>query len=201
MLATNYDFFFDFASPYSYLASTQLRGIAERIGEWPRLYPVVLGGVRKAMGRDMPPPAQLAYMRQDTARWAERYGVQMQIPASFPEASSILALRACVAAGRTGNAERAMPALFAAHWVKGLDFSKPEVVVAALDEAGLPGKELVAQTQQQEVKDELRKNTDLALARGVFGVPTIFVGERSFWGNDRLEWVESALRRARLGRT
>ena len=55
--------------------------------------------------------------------------------------------------------------------------------------------------QRQDVKDELRKNTDLALSRGVFGVPTVFVGERSFWGNDRLEWVESALRRARLERT
>jgi 2-hydroxychromene-2-carboxylate isomerase len=53
---------------------------------------------------------------------------------------------------------------------------------------------------EQDVKDELRKNTDLALARGVFGVPTIFVGERSFWGNDRLEFVESALRQARLSR-
>jgi 2-hydroxychromene-2-carboxylate isomerase len=52
----------------------------------------------------------------------------------------------------------------------------------------------------QDVKDELRKNTDLALARGVFGVPTIFVGERSFWGNDRLEFVESALRHARLSK-
>jgi len=64
--------------------------------------------------------------------------------------------------------------------------------------AGLDGKRLVARAGEQDVKDELRKNTDLALARGVFGVPTIFVGERSFWGNDRLEFVESALRHARL---
>src|SRR5439155_18010290 len=75
-----FEFFFDLASPYSYLASTQLRGISERTGARARLYPITLGGVRKAIGRDVPPPQQLAYMAQDTARWAQKYGVPMQIP-------------------------------------------------------------------------------------------------------------------------
>jgi 2-hydroxychromene-2-carboxylate isomerase len=197
MDGATFDFFFDLASPYSYLASTQLRGISDRTGARARLYPITLGGVRKAIGRDMPPPQQLAYMAQDTARWAQKYGVPMQIPKAFP-ISTILPLRATVAAAREGNGERAMEALFRVYWGDGNDISDVDVVERALTAAGLEGKRLVARAADQDVKDELRKNTDLALARGVFGVPTIFVGERSFWGNDRLEFVESALRHARL---
>jgi 2-hydroxychromene-2-carboxylate isomerase len=197
MDAATFDFFFDLASPYSYLASTQLRGISDRTGARAKLYPITLGGVRKAIGRDMPPPQQLAYMAQDTARWAQKYGVPMQIPRAFP-ISTILPLRATVAAAREGNGERAMEALFRAYWGDGDDISDAKVVERALVATGLDGKRLVARAGDQDVKDELRKNTDLALARGVFGVPTIFVGERSFWGNDRLEFVESALRHARL---
>jgi 2-hydroxychromene-2-carboxylate isomerase len=199
MDAASFDFFYDLSSPYSYLASTQLRGISERTGARPRLYPITLGGVRKATGHQIPPAQQLAYMAHDTARWAQRYGVPMQIPKSFP-ISTILPLRAAVAAGRGGEGERAMKALFHAHWGEGEDISDPAVVERVLRDAGLDGKRLVAMAVEQDVKDELRKNTDLALARGVFGVPTIFVGERSFWGNDRLEFVESALRQARLSR-
>ncbi|HWE22523.1 MAG TPA: 2-hydroxychromene-2-carboxylate isomerase [Myxococcales bacterium] len=192
-----FDFFFDLASPYSYLASTQLRRISERTGARARLYPITLGGVRKAIGREMPPPQQLAYMAQDTARWAQKYGVRMQIPKAFP-ISTILPLRATVAATRNGEGEIAMRALFDAHWADGEDISDRAVVERVLTGAGLDGKRLVERAADLEIKDELRKNTDLALARGVFGVPTIFVGERSFWGNDRLEFVESALRQARL---
>ena len=93
-----------------------------------------------------------------------------------------------------------MRALFGTYWAEGKDISQPDIVEAALDGAGLAGPALVARAHVQDIKDELRKNTDLALQRGVFGVPTIFVGERSFWGNDRLEFVESALRQAQLSR-
>ena len=197
MDAASFDFFYDLGSPYSYLASTQLRGISERTGARPRLYPITLGGVRKATGHQIPPAQQLAYMAQDTARWAQRYGVPLQIPKAFP-VSTILPLRTAVAASRAGDGERAMKALFHAYWGEGDDISDPAVVERVLQDAELDGKRLVTMAAEQHVKDELRKNTDLALARGVFGVPTIFVGERSFWGNDRLEFVESALRQARL---
>src|SRR5712692_6803836 len=95
----NFDFFYDLGSPYSYLASTQLRGIEERTAAKPRLYPITLGGVRKATGHQIPPPQQLSYMAQDTAQWAEKYGVPMQIPKAFP-VSTILPLRSAVAAAR-----------------------------------------------------------------------------------------------------
>jgi 2-hydroxychromene-2-carboxylate isomerase len=194
-MATTFEFFFDLASPYSYLASTRLEGIEARTGAKARLVPITLGGLRKSTGHQMPPPQQLKYMAEDTSRWAQKYGVPMQIPKAFP-ASTIAALRAVIAAAREGNADRAMHALFRVYWADGEDISDAKVIESALAKAGLDGKRLVEATQTQDVKDELRRNTDLALARGVFGVPMIFVGERSFWGNDRLEFVESAVKMA-----
>src|SRR5436305_3768611 len=92
-----FDFFYDLGSPYSYLASTQLAGIEQRTGATARLLPITLGGLRKSTGHQMPPPQQLKYMSEDTARWAKQYGVPMQIPRNFP-ISTIKALRACTAA-------------------------------------------------------------------------------------------------------
>lgn len=190
----SFDFFYDLGSPYSYLASTQISGIEQRTGSRARLLPITLGGLRKATGHQLPPPQQLKYMAEDTGRWSRQYGVPMRIPKRFP-ISTILPLRACVAAQREGKDEPAMHVLFRAYWVLGEDISDPAVVEAALTRAGLDGKALVAAGGQQEVKDGLRRNTDLALARGVFGVPTLFVGERSFWGNDRLQFAEAELKR------
>ena len=192
-MAKSFDFFFDVASPYSYLASTQLAGLERRTSARARLLPITLGGLRKSTGHQMPPAAQLQYMGQDTARWAKQYGVPMQIPAAFP-VSTIQALRACIAADRIGKGAEAMHALFHTYWGEGKDISDAAVIERALTSAGLDGKALVAATQDPEIKDALRRNTDLALARGVFGVPTFFVGERSFWGNDRLHFVEKELR-------
>src|SRR3954469_21272032 len=190
----SFDFFYDLGSPYSYLASTQLAGIEQRTGARARLVPITLGGLRKATGHHLPPPQQLKYMSDDTSRWASQYGVKMQIPKAFP-VSTIQALRACCAAEQEGKGEPAMQALFRVYWVVGEDISDPVVIERALTAAGLKGKALVAATEKQDIKDLLRKNTDLALGRGVFGVPTLFVGERSFWGNDRLQFAEAELRR------
>lgn len=195
-MAATLDFFYDLASPYSYLASTQLRGLEQRTSARARLFPVTLGGMRKATGHQMPPPSQLKYMSEDTARWARQYGVPMQIPKAFP-VSTIQALRACIAAEAAGRGEDAMHALFRTYWAEGEDLSNPAVVERALTAAGLEGKALVARTEDPEIKDRLRRNTELAVSRGVFGVPTFFVGERSFWGNDRLHFVEAELKRTR----
>ena len=188
------DFFYDLGSPYSYLAFTQLAGISQRTGATVRLLPVTLGGIRKATGNQFPPSAQLVYMSEDTQRWAKKYGVRMQIPAVFP-ARGIQALRVCVAAEALGCHADAAGALFSTYWADGEDIGDPAVIARSLTAKGLDASALLAASGTQEIKDGLRRNTDLALSRGVFGVPTLFVGERSFWGNDRLEFVEKELQR------
>ncbi len=190
----NFDFFYDLGSPYSYLASTQLEGMEARTGVAARLFPITLGGLRKTTGHQMPPAAQLKYMAEDTSRWARQYGVPMQIPKVFPT-STIKALRATLAAGRLGKQREAMRALFHTYWAEGDDLSDAAVLERVLGSAGLDGAALVKAADEDEIKDLLRRNTSLALDRGVFGVPTLFVGERSFWGNDRLHFVEAELRK------
>src|SRR5437868_3937969 len=145
MADQTFDFFYDLGSPYSYLASTQLRGIAERTGARPQLLPITLGGLRKNTGHQFPPPAQIMYMAQDTARWAKQYGVPMQIPKAFPT-NTIKALRALIAAERQGRQQDAMDALFRAYWAQGEDLADPGVIERTLDSLGLDGKSIVAQT-------------------------------------------------------
>jgi 2-hydroxychromene-2-carboxylate isomerase len=192
-----FHFAYDLGSPYSYLASTRLEGLEQRTGAVARLVPVTLGGVRKSLGRELPSAPQLQYMARDVQRWAAQYGVPWTLPSSFP-ASTITALRCCVAAEQQGRQRDAMRALFAAYWVHGRDLSDAAVVRAALDEAGLDGAGLLERAGTQEIKDGLRKNTDWALSKGLFGVPLFIVegadGDQLFWGNDRLQFVEAALR-------
>ena len=191
-----FDFFYDLGSPYSYLAATQLEGLCARTGAQAKLYPITLGGLRKELGTQMPSAAQLKYMASDVGRWAKQYGVKIGIPKAFPT-RTIQALRCCAAAGELSPAAgaQAMKALFHAYWAEGEDLADPAVIAAALDGAGLEGKALVARSEEPAVKELLKRNTDLAVQRGVFGVPMFLVGERSFWGNDRLAFVERALRK------
>jgi len=194
-MSATLEFFYDLGSPYSYLASTQLAGIRARTGGGVRCLPITLGGVRKQLGTQMPSSAQLQYMSRDVGRWAKKYAVPMSIPGAFPT-KTISALRACVAADLDGKGEDAMHALFHAYWAKGDDIGELAVIEAALAHAGLDGAQILKRIDADEIKEGLKRNTALALDRGVFGVPMMFVGERSFWGNDRLEFAETALREA-----
>jgi 2-hydroxychromene-2-carboxylate isomerase len=98
-----------------------------------------------------------------------------------------------ICAATEAERPRAIHALFAAYWGRGEDVSEPRVVRAALDAAGLDGAALLAATDDPATKHALRTQTDRAVQRGVFGVPTMFVGDEMFWGQDRLDWVERAL--------
>jgi 2-hydroxychromene-2-carboxylate isomerase len=187
------EFFYDFVSPYSYLASTRVEEIARRAGASVRFRPFLLGGVFKATGNHAPleTPAKLRHMHVDLGRWSRRLGVPLRVPPNFPF-PSVLALRAALAADKRGQVAAFTHAVYRAAWADGRDVSAPDVLADVASAAGLDGKSLVAAAPDH--KAELAAQTAEAVERGAFGAPTFFVGEEMFVGNDRLDFVEEALK-------
>lgn len=189
------EFYFDFSSPYSYLAATQLPGIASRTGAKIEYRPFVLAAVFKATSNDMPAkvPAKGAYMFKDLERWAEFYGVRFKFSPFFP-ANTIKAMRLVLVAEEQGQAESVAQGLFRAMWAEERDLNDPVVLGDIAEKAGLDPEAALAAIETQPVKDCLRASTDAAIAKGAFGAPAMFVGDELFWGNDRLDFVERAVR-------
>ncbi|HYS80940.1 MAG TPA: 2-hydroxychromene-2-carboxylate isomerase [Anaeromyxobacteraceae bacterium] len=190
------EFFYDFVSPYSFLASTRVEAIAHRCGAPVRFLPFLLGGVFKATQNRAPieTAAKGRHMLVDLERWAKRLQVPLAFPATFPF-GSILALRCALAAEREGKLVPFTHAVFRAAWTEGKDVASPEVLAGLAGGVGLDGAKLVAAAP--EFKAALMAQTEEAVRRGAFGAPTFFVGQEMFVGNDRLDFVEEALR-ARL---
>ncbi|MFB6265357.1 MAG: 2-hydroxychromene-2-carboxylate isomerase [Bradymonadaceae bacterium] len=189
------EFFFDIASPYSYLASTQIDKLEDETGVPVVWKPFLLGGVMKATGNE--PPARVqpkaAYMLEDINRWADRYAIPFEMPAQFP-LDSLTTQRALVAARERedGAVSTLAPELFEAYWAEGRHVSDPDVIADVADEAGFDGRELADATGEDAIKAKLQELSDEAVDRGAFGAPTFFVGDEMFWGNDRLDFVRKA---------
>ncbi|GAC1631929.1 MAG: 2-hydroxychromene-2-carboxylate isomerase [Nevskia sp.] len=188
------EFFWDAASPYTYLASTRIEALAARTGATVSWRPFLLGKVFEATANRAPAtiPAKGRHLFQDIQFWARHYGVPLVFPKVFP-VNSVAALRAGLAADLAGKGGDYARAVMKAYWADGLDISQPEAIVAAAAAAGLDGAVLLAQTQEAAIKDRLRANTEEAVQRGAFGAPTFFVGRQMFWGNDRLVLLEDYL--------
>ncbi len=194
------ELFFDLSSPYSYLAATQVEAVARRAQAKTRWVPMVLGAVFQSAGSVMPMsvPAKAQWMMSDLARWAAYYKVPFTMPDVFPLNAMTTHRAILVAARDAGEAQGKALAMaaFSALWGEGRDVSQGEVISDLASELGLDGDAIVAATQDADIKAQLRKNTEEAVARGAFGAPTIFVGESMFWGNDRLHFVEAAAAQA-----
>lgn len=197
------DFIFDFGSPNGYLAWKVLPAIAARTGAEVNLIPCLLGGIFKATNNRSPVEAfgevrgKLAYEGLETRRYVEKHGLTAYRPNPHFPVNTLLIMRGLIAARRMGVGERYLETVLSAMWEQGLKMDDPEVVVRALDAAGLDGQGLVAATQDPEVKAELAANTTAAVERGVFGIPTFFVGGEMFFGKDRLGQVEEEVAKAR----
>ncbi|HYE48223.1 MAG TPA: 2-hydroxychromene-2-carboxylate isomerase [Azospirillaceae bacterium] len=190
------EFLFDLASPAAYLAWTRMPGLAARTGARVVFRPILLGGLFKALGNRSPVeiPAKGRWFRADLERFADRYGVPLAWPPGFP-VNSLELMRGAVAAERAGVLAAYGDAVYGGMFGRGLDMADPGVVAGVLREAGLDADALMAEARTAPVKEALRAATAEAEARGAFGVPTFFVGGAMFFGQDRLDWVEAALRR------
>jgi 2-hydroxychromene-2-carboxylate isomerase len=190
------DFYFDLSSPYSYLAATQVPQLAARTGARVNYKPFPLFAVFKATGNEMPArvPAKAAYMLKDLERWAHHYGVPFRFSSHFP-ANTLKAMRLVVVGEQQGKAHEVVLSTFFAMWAEDQNLEDPAVLLEVARAAGLDPEAALAAIETQEVKDRVRANSEEAIARGVFGAPAFFVGDELFWGNDRLQFVEAALRR------
>ncbi|MFT4096315.1 MAG: 2-hydroxychromene-2-carboxylate isomerase [Rhodoblastus sp.] len=189
------EFFFDFGSPASYLAYTRMDGIAKRTGAEIVWRPMLLGGVFKATGNASPAmvPAKGKWMNADLARFARRYGVAFNRNPFFP-VNTLVMMRGAAAFEGTPQFRPYVDAMFKAMWVDQKNMNDMPTAASVLKAAGFDPQEFMAKAESQEAKDRLKATTEEAVARGVFGAPTTFVGDEMFFGQDRLDFVEEALR-------
>jgi len=191
-----FEFFFDYGSPYSYLADSRLPALAERTGAEVTYRPMLLGGVFKATGNQSPAvqpcEAKRGYGALELRRWVTHLDVPFGLNPHFP-VNTLLLMRTAVAAGRAGIFDPFHRAVYPAFWVDGENLGEPEVVGRIVEKAGLDARALLEAAGDPAVKAELRATTEEAVARGAFGAPTFFVGHEMFFGNDRLDFVERAL--------
>jgi 2-hydroxychromene-2-carboxylate isomerase len=187
------EFYFDFSSPYAYLASEQIEALAARHGRCVDFRPVLLGAAFKASGQQVlvDVPMKGDYSRRDFARSARFAGVPFKMPEPFP-IGTVGAARAYLWLKDTDPARATafLHAAFRAYFVDGLNISEPAVLSGVLKRVGADPQRVADAIAQPQIKERLKALVDESLARGVFGAPFVFVDGEPFWGNDRLPQIE-----------
>lgn len=199
MVSRIVEFIFDFASANAYLAHKVMPEFIARTDATLVYTPCLLGGIFKATGNKAPmvqyadAPAKLAYEYLEIDRFIAKHGLtKFRMNPHFP-VNSLLIMRAAIVAQTEGTLDRYIDAVLRAVWEDGLKMDDPDIVAAFLSANGFNGPAMLARTQEQAIKDTLIHNTEAAVTRGVFGIPTFFVGDEMFFGKDRLGQVEEAV--------
>jgi 2-hydroxychromene-2-carboxylate isomerase len=185
------EFFLDVGSPTTYLAWTQMPGVAARSGAAVVLRPFLLGGVFKATGNSSPVtvPAKGAFVLRDIQRHAKQFGVPFKLNSNFPM-NTLMAQRCAVGCTPGEQMHAFFDLVFTAMWVNGQNIADEAVLRSVLTAGGMDADAVLARSQLPEVKQLLIQNTEEAVKRGAFGAPTFFVGDELFFGQDRLAMVE-----------
>ncbi len=198
-MTSTLEFIFDYGSPNAYLAHKVLPALLARTKASLQLTPCLIGGVFKATNNKSPLvqyaeiPAKLAYERLEMRRFIiANQLVDFKMNPHFP-VNTLLIMRGAMVAARLGRLEAYSQIMFAGMWEQGLNLADADVVAQTLNNNGFDGTALVAQTSEPSIKEQLANNTQAAVERGVFGMPTFFVGKEMFFGKERLGQVEAAL--------
>jgi 2-hydroxychromene-2-carboxylate isomerase len=196
------EFFFDCSSPWTYLAFTRVQPIVARTAASIVWKPILVGGVFNAVNRDVyerranPDPRKAAYGAKDLQDWARLTGLKIIMPPPVFPVRATLAMRCALAAQEEGKVVEFSRSCFKAYWSDSKDISLSDVIKNVCAAAGLDGDRILDRAHAAEIKDRLRANTDEVIERGGFGSPTMFVDRTDmYFGNDRMELVEAALRR------
>ncbi|MGP9558118.1 2-hydroxychromene-2-carboxylate isomerase [Psychrobacter sp. AOP7-A1-24] len=189
------EFFFDVGSPASYLAWTQLSSIAQRHNAEIVWRPMLLGAVFQAVGNTSPAavPVKGAYMLKDLKRFSAIYDVPFRFNPFFP-VNTMQLMRGVTAYLGTPKFESYLFTIFNALWAEQLNMESPEVIADVLSKIDIDATDFMARISEPEVKARLKSSTEEAVARGVFGAPSFFVNDEMFFGQDRLSFVENALK-------
>jgi len=204
-MANRVELVFDFVSPNAYLVWWPLRDLLDRHEAELDVIPVFLGGMHKLTGnappmiRDADVKGKNAYAMLEMQRFIDRHGLEKyRLHPQFPF-NSITLQRMLTAADQDGRGVQFVETLLRPIWEEGLDITDPQAIGAALSAAGFDAADLFARAQTDEVKHRLAANTDAAVARGAFGIPTMFVGPKGegemFFGKERLGQIEELLAR------
>lgn len=190
-MSTSIHFYFDYLSPYALLGWEKGKKICA-LKNWElRAKPVVFGALLDKWGHKGPAeiPGKREFVFRDIMRKSAAFGLKLEFPQYHPF-NPITALRLSLSEVSGVNQEKVIDAIWNAGWIRGEDIGSTEVVVAALERAGLPGKLLFEKTSDPVIKTILKTQTDRAIELGMFGVPTMMVNGELFWGEDQWDAIE-----------
>lgn len=193
------EFIFDFGSPNAYLAYKAIHSLLARTDADLVIVPCLLGGIFKATGNKPPFVAygevksKVDYEFKEIERFCKKHDLRnFKLNPHFP-VNTLTLMRGAIVAEQQGQLQAYVEAGLQAMWEDGLKMDDPAVLASVLDKAGFDSAHYSEQVQNQAVKAKLASNTEQAVARGVFGIPSFFVGNEMFFGKDRLDQVEEAL--------
>jgi len=202
-MATPIDFYFEFSSPYGYLASTQIEGLAAEFGRQVNWKPILLGPMFKTTGSAplTEVPMKGEYSKRDFARSAMLHDIPYAQPHPFP-IGTVSAARAVIYLQEhdSGKAADFIKQAYRAYFAEGKNISETEVVLAVADGLGIDARKLADGIGQDAIKQRLKQEIEAAMARGVFGSPFMFVDDEPFWGFDRFDHIRRWLERRDQGR-
>jgi 2-hydroxychromene-2-carboxylate isomerase len=197
-MSNSIDFYFDFYSPYGYLASLRIDEIATRHGCRVNWKPFMLGATFSITGHQAltNTPMMSEYVLLDMKRSARLQGANIQMPEDFPKAALSCSRAFYYLVDEQPEAAVALAkAIYRAIFDEGRDGTDIDLIAELASGLGIDAKTLVPALQDQSIKNRLKAETQAAIDRGVFGSPFIFVGDEPFWGNDRLDqldrWLET----------
>ena len=191
----NVDFYFDYGSPATYLAWTQIDKIINDGNAKLNMIPMLLGGVFKETGNSSPAfiPAKSKWMGKDLKKHAEIYGVEYNSNSFFP-INTLNLMRGAIAAKKMNIFEKYSEAIFTGIWVKDVNLGDISILQDYLNKNGIDSIQLFDLVQSDKIKTELIENTKQAVEKGVFGAPTFIVNNELIFGQDRLEFLKMALK-------
>ncbi len=195
------EFFFDCSSPWTYLAWHNIQPVAKEFDAPITWRPILVGGIFNTVNpsvyaqRETPVPLKARYMKKDLADWARSAGLAIKMPPTVFPVNSVKAMRGCIWLGNDKMVPFAR-AVFETYWGDDKDISQDAVLSEICTKLGIDPAKFLAGIGDQAIKDQLKANTEEAVARGAFGSPTIYLDKTDmYFGNDRLPLIREALAR------